>query len=46
MRNEAGFSKCRVQLQIEPGIQQISLPVLQLENKALVIILGSESTLF
>ena len=39
------FEHC-VQLQIELGIPQFSLPVLQLENKALVIVLESEPTFF
>ena len=38
-------SKSCVQPQTEPGIPQFSLPVLQLENKALVIVLESEPTL-
>ena len=38
------FERC-VQPQTEPGIPQFSLPVLQLENKALIIVLESEPTL-
>ena len=38
------FERC-VQPRIEPGIPQFSLPVLQLENKVLVIMLESEPTL-
>ena len=34
-----------VQPRIEPGISQFSLPILQLENKALVIVLESKPTL-
>lgn len=45
MRDEAGPSERCVQPRTEPGIQQFSLPVLQLENKALVIVLESEPTL-
>ena len=44
-RDEAKASECCVQPRIEPGIPQFSLPVLQLENKALVIILESELTI-
>ena len=41
-RDEAEpFEHC-VQPRTEPGIPQFSLPVLQLENKALVIVLESE----
>ena len=44
-RDEAKpFERC-VQPRTEPGISQFSLPVLQLENKALVIVLESEPTL-
>ena len=44
-RDEAEpFERC-VQPRREPGISQFSLPVLQLENKALVIVLESEPTL-
>ena len=43
-RDEAEPSECCVQPRIEPGISQFSLPVLQLENKALVIALESEPT--
>ena len=39
------FERC-VQPQTEPGIPQFSLPILQLENKALIIVLESEPTLF
>ena len=38
------FERC-VQPRIEPGIPQFSLPVLQLENKVLVIVLESEPKL-
>ena len=44
-RDEAEPSEYCVQLRTEPGILQFSLPVLQLENKALVIVLESEPTL-
>ena len=44
-RDEAEPSKPCVQLRTEPGIPQFSLSVLQLENKALVIVLESEPTL-
>ena len=44
-RDEAEPSERCVQPQIEPGIPQFSLPVLQLENKALVIVLEFEPTL-
>ena len=44
-RDEAEPSECCVQPRTEPGIPQFSLPVLQLENKALVIVLESEPTL-
>ena len=44
-RNEVEpFERC-VQSRIEPGIPQFSLPALQLENKALVIVLESKPTL-
>ena len=44
-RDEAEpFERC-VQPRTEPGILQFSLPVLQLENNALVIVLESEPTL-
>ena len=36
--------ECCVPPRIEPGIPQFSLPVLQLENKALVIVLEFEPT--
>ena len=45
VRNEADPCECCVQPRTEPGILQFSLPVLQLENKALVIVLESEPTL-
>ena len=44
-RDEAEPSERCVQPQTEPGIPQFSLRVLQLENKALVIVLESEPTL-
>ena len=44
-RDEAEPSERCVQPRIEPGIPQFSLTVLQLENKALVIVLESEPTL-
>ena len=44
-RDEAESSEHRVQSQTKSGIPQFSLPVLQLKNKALVIVLESESTL-
>ena len=44
-RDEAEPSKRCVQPRTEPGIPQFSFPVLQLENKALVIVLESEPTL-
>ena len=44
-RDEAGPSEHCIQLQTEPGIPQFSLPVLQLEKKALVIVLESKRTL-
>ena len=43
-RDEARVSKHHVQLQTEPRILQFSLPILQLENKALVIVLEFEPT--
>ena len=43
-RDEAEPSERCVQPQIEPGIPQFSLSVLQLENKALVIVLESKPT--
>ena len=46
VRDEAEPSERCVQSQIEPSILQFLLPVLQLENKALVIVLMSELTLF
>ena len=43
-RDEAEpFERC-VQPQTEPSIPQFSLPVLQLENKALIIVLESKPT--
>ena len=45
-RDEAEPSECCIQPRTEPGIPQFSLPVLQLENKVLVIVLESEPTLF
>ena len=44
-RDEAELSERFVQPRTEPGIPQFSLLVLQLENKALVIVLESEPTL-
>ena len=44
-RDEAEPSERCVQPRTELGIPQFSLPVLQLENKALVIVLESEPTL-
>ena len=44
-RDEAELSERCVQPRTEPGILQFSLPVLQLENKVLVIVLESEPTL-
>ena len=44
-RDEAEPSECCIQPRIELGIPQFSLLVLQLENKALVIVLESEPTL-
>ena len=44
-RDEAEPSESCVQPRTEPGIPQFSLPVLQLENRALVIVLESEPTL-
>ena len=44
-RDEAEPSECCVQPRKEPGIPQFSLPVLQMENKALVIVLEFEPTL-
>ena len=45
-RDEAEPSERCVQPQIEPSILQFSLSVLQLKNKALVIVLESKPTLF
>ena len=44
-RDEAEPSERCIQPRTEPGIPQFSLPVLQLENKALVIVLEFEPTL-
>ena len=44
-RDEAEPSECCVKPRTEPCTPQFSLPVLQLENKALVIILEFEPTL-
>ena len=44
-RDEAEPSERCVQPRTKLGISQFSLPILQLENKALVIVLESESTL-
>ena len=44
-RDEAGLSGHQVQPQTKLGIQQFSLPILQLENKALIIVLEFEPTL-
>ena len=44
VRDEAGPSEHCVQPRTEIGIPQFSLPVLQLENKALVIVLESKPT--
>ena len=45
-RDEVEPFECCIQPRTKPGISQFSLPVLQLENKALVIVLESEPTLF
>ena len=45
IQDKIGPSKHCVQPQIEPGISQFSLRILQLENKALVIVLEFEPTL-
>lgn len=45
LRDEAGPSERCVQPRTEPGIPQFALPVLQLDNRALVIVLESEPTL-
>ena len=45
VRDEAEPSERCVQPRTKPGIPQFSLPVLQLENKALIIVLESEPTL-
>ena len=44
-RDEAEPSECCVQPQTKPDIPQFSLSVLQLENKAVVIVLECEPTL-
>ena len=44
-QDEAGPFERRIQPQIEPSISQFLLPVLQLKNKALVIVLKFEPTL-
>ena len=44
-RDKAEPSERCIQPRTEPGIPQFSLPVLQLENKVLVIMLESEPTL-
>ena len=44
-RDETKPSERCIQLRTKPSIPQFSLPILQLENKALVIALESESTL-
>ena len=44
-RDEAESSERCVQPRTKLGIPQFSLPVLQLENKALIIVLESEPTL-
>ena len=46
MRDEADPSEHCVQSRTESGIPQFTLSVLQLENKALVIVLEFEPTLF
>ena len=45
-QDEAEFSKHCPQSRTKLGILQFSLPVLQLKNKALVIVLEFEPTLF
>ena len=45
VRDEVESSERCVQPQTEPSIRQFSLPILQLENKALVIVLESEPML-
>ncbi|KAG0579497.1 hypothetical protein KC19_4G103300 [Ceratodon purpureus] len=45
LRDEAGPSERCVQPRTEPGISQFTLPALQLDNRALVIVLESEPTL-
>ena len=44
-QDKAKLSERCVQPQTEPGIPQFSLPILQLKNKALVIVLESEPML-
>ena len=45
-QDEVEPSERCVQPQSEPDIPQFSLPILQLENKALIIVLKSAPTLF
>ena len=45
LQDEAGPSERCVRPRTDPGIQQLALPVLQLDNKSLVIVLESELTL-
>ena len=45
-QDEARPSKRRVQPQTKPGIPQFSLPVLELKNKVLMIVLEFEPILF
>lgn len=45
LRDEAGPSERCVQPRTEPGISQFTLPALQLDNRALVIVLESEPML-
>ena len=45
VQDEAEPSECCIHLRIEPGIPQFTLLVLQLENKALVIVLKFEPAL-
>jgi len=44
MRDEVRLFKRCIQPQIEPSIQQFSLSILQLKNKALMIVLESKPT--
>ena len=46
IRDEAGPFERHIQPQIEPCIPKNLVPILQLENKALVIVLESEPILF